>query len=42
MDVVRAITEFYYRKGGRGLQVGSLPGGIEMSRAGKKGKNFYF
>jgi hypothetical protein len=39
MDVVREITEFYYRKGARGLLVSSLPGGMEEPYAGKR-KNF--
>jgi hypothetical protein len=29
VDVVRGITKLYYRKGGRRLQVWSLPGGME-------------
>jgi hypothetical protein len=35
MDVVREITDFYYRKGVE-VQVESLPGGMEVLRAGKK------
>jgi hypothetical protein len=33
---------FYYRKGGKGLQVGSLPGGVEVPHVRKKsvGKDF--
>jgi hypothetical protein len=30
MGVVREIMEFYYRKAGRRLQVGSLLGGVEV------------
>jgi hypothetical protein len=38
---VRKIMEFYYRKGGKELQVRSLPGGMEVSRAGeKRGQDF--
>jgi hypothetical protein len=40
LDVVREITEFYYRKGGRGLQVGSLTCGMEVLHAGNE-KEFY-
>jgi hypothetical protein len=29
MGAVRKIMEFYYRKGRRGLQGWSLPGGVE-------------
>jgi hypothetical protein len=36
MCVVGETTEFYYRKGGNGLQMWSLPGGIEGPHAGKK------
>jgi hypothetical protein len=36
VDVVKEIMEFYYKKGGRGLQVGSLPGGMEALHARKK------
>jgi hypothetical protein len=42
VDIVREITEFSYRKWGRRLQVGSLPGGMEVPHAGKKGKDFFF
>jgi hypothetical protein len=42
MDVVREIRKFYYRKGGRGLQVGSLPGRMEALCTGKKREGFYF
>jgi hypothetical protein len=38
MDVVRKIIEFYYKKEGRGLEVGSLPGEMEGLVVGKKGR----
>jgi hypothetical protein len=41
MDVVREIMEFYYRKGVRGLQVGSLMGGMKVPCAEKR-EGFYF
>jgi hypothetical protein len=38
---MRDKTEFYYRKGGKGLQVGSLPGRTEVPHAeAKKGTDF--
>jgi hypothetical protein len=39
MGVVREIMKFYYRKGGRGLQVGSLPGALCRK---KKREEHYF
>jgi hypothetical protein len=36
MDEMREIMEFYYRKGGKGLQVVSLPCGMEAQHTGKK------
>jgi hypothetical protein len=37
MGAVREIMKFYYRKGERGLQVTSLPSGVEALCEGKKG-----
>jgi hypothetical protein len=42
LDVVREITEFYYRKVEKGLQVWSLLDGIEVTHAEKKTEGFYF
>jgi hypothetical protein len=38
VGVAREITQFYYRKGGRRLQAGSLPGGMEVLCAVKRKK----
>jgi hypothetical protein len=40
VDVVRKITGFYYRKEGKGLQVGSLQGRMEAPHAEKNKKDF--
>jgi hypothetical protein len=39
--VVREITEFYYRKGRKGLHMWDLPGRMEVP-GDKKEENFYF
>jgi hypothetical protein len=36
VGVVRVIIEVYYRKGRKGLQIGSLPGGMEALHVGIK------
>jgi hypothetical protein len=40
VDAVEEKMEFYYRKGGRGLQLWSLLGGMEALHTGKIGGKF--
>jgi hypothetical protein len=38
---MREIMEFYCTKGGKGLQVGSLPDEMEAPHAGKRRERFF-
>jgi hypothetical protein len=40
VGILREIRQFYYRKGGKGLQVRSLLSVMEVPRVGEKGQDF--